>query len=606
MKLLFSLALLVSTLSVYGQNILTTEANLASVTVFRSGVEMNHKARINLPSGSSEVVINNMANALDENTIQVGTNANVTIMSVRFNKNYLKPRIKSPEYFKMEDSLQRISKILDRLSDEKETEQAVLNLLDKNNVVAGTNTGLNVLELTKLTNFYKSKQLEIKKNISALEDEEKMLHEKEAKLKDQLEELAGDQSSTTGQIVLQLMSKNAASTEIRISYISPNAGWSAFYDLRADKTTEPLKLAYRANVVQNTGINWEKVKLTLSTGNPTVSGTAPFISAWLLRFASGASTADISKRPVTEIITALTGAAPGVQINSGGGEPGSAKDIQVHGFGSLSASSSPLIVVDGEVYDGDITGIDPGDVATMSVLKDAKTTGIYGARGANGVIMITTKNKTLGNFTTQTENNLNATFDIDIPYDIVSNGKSHSVSLQDYSLPAHYKYYAIPKLDQDAFLMAEITDYEKLNLMPGLANIVFENMYIGKSYINPGITTDTLTLSMGRDKKITIKREKIAELSGTKFFGSSKKQTFTYEIQVRNGKKEPVDLLLKDQFPVTTDKDMEIELLQSDGAKIDEETGILNWGMKIEPGQTRKVRISYSIKYPSNKAIANM
>jgi TonB-dependent SusC/RagA subfamily outer membrane receptor len=420
-----------------------------------------------------------------------------------------------------------------------------------------------------------------------------------------MKELAGDQSGTTGQIVLQVMARNAASTDLSISYICPSAGWSPFYDLRADKTTDPLKLAYKANVTQSSGINWEKVKLTLSTGNPTVSGTAPFISAWLLRFKSYVSAADISKRPVTNIIAALEGNAPGVN-SVGSGQPGSQSDIIVRGFGSLSASSSPLIVVDGEVYDGSLTTIDPSDVATMSVLKDAGASGIYGARGTNGVVMITTKNKTLSNFTTQTENDLNATFDIDIPYDIVSNGKPHSVSLQDYSLPAHYKYYAVPKLDPDAFLMAEITDYEKLNLLPGLANIIFENMYTGKSYINPGITTDTLTLSMGRDKKLIIKREKVAELSGIKFLGNNKKQTFTFEIQVRNGKREPVDLQLKDQFPVATDKDIEVELLQSDGAKIDEETGIMTWDMTIASGQTKKVRISYSIRYPAGKAIANL
>lgn len=604
MKILFSLALLVSTLSVYGQNILTTEANLAAVTVFRSGAEMNHKAKINLPSGSSEVVINNMANALDENTIHVGANANVTIMSVSFNKNYLRPLIKSAAYFKTEDSLKKISKTLQRLSDEKEVEEAILRLLDKNSIVAGANTGLNVLELAKLTTFYKNKQLEVKNNLSALTDQEDVLQEKKESLQEQMKELAGDESGTTGQIVLQVMAKNAALTDLSISYICPSAGWSPFYDLRADKTTYPLKLAYKANVVQRSGINWGKVKLTLSTGNPTVSGTAPFISAWLLRFKSYVSAADISKRPVTDIIAALEGNAPGV--NSGSGQPGSQSDILVRGFGSLSASSSPLIVVDGEIYDGSLTGIDPSDVATMSVYKDAATTGIYGARGTNGVVMITTKNKTLSNFTTQTENNLNATFDIDIPYDIVSNGKPHSVSLQDYSLPVHYKYYAVPKLDPDAFLMAEITDYEKLNLLPGLANVIFENMYIGKSYINPGITTDTLTLSMGRDKKLIIKREKVAELSGIRFMGNNKKQTFTFEIQVRNGKKEPVDLQLKDQFPVATDKDMEIELLQSDGAKIDEETGIMTWDMAIAPGQTKKVRISYSIRYPAGKTIANL
>ncbi|WP_118949749.1 SusC/RagA family TonB-linked outer membrane protein [Taibaiella helva] len=99
----------------------------------------------------------------------------------------------------------------------------------------------------------------------------------------------------------------------------------------------------------------------------------------------------IASRPITNIVSALDGNAAGVNVSSGGGQPGASPDILVRGFGSLSASSSPLIVLDGAVYDGTLSSINPYDVATMSVLKDASATSIYGARGANGVIMITTK-----------------------------------------------------------------------------------------------------------------------------------------------------------------------------------------------------------------------
>lgn len=607
MKLLFLFTLLASVSLSQAQSTLTTEASLSAVTVFRSGAELNHKAKINLPSGSSEIVINNVASMVDEKTIQVGATANLTIMSVAFNKNYLKPLIKTPEYFKIEDSLIRVNKKLKRVSDERSTEEAVLKLLDKNSLAVGANTNLSVLELTKLTTYYKSKQLETKNNLATLTDQEETLNELKEKLISQLEEFGKNRSSTMGQIVLQVVAKNAASTELSVSYMSPNAGWSAFYDLRTDKTSDPLKLAYKANIVQNTGIDWQKVKLTLSTGNPAVSGTAPVLSTWQLRlYANDISETTIAQRPVNDITSVLEGNAAGVNITSGGGQPGSSPDLLVRGFGSLSASGSPLIVVDGEVYDGSLKDINPNDVATMNVLKDASATSVYGSRGANGVIMVTTRNKTASQYTTASENNLNTTFDIDIPYNITSNNKPHSVSLQDYALPVHYKYFAIPRLDPDAFLMADVTDYEKLNLLPGLANIIFENMYIGKSYINPGITTDTLTLSMGRDKKITIKREKITDLSGTRFLSNSRTQTFTYEIQIRNGKQEAVDITLKDQFPIAIDKAIEVKLLQSDNATVDKETGFLTWELNVPPGQTKKIRISYSVKHPLDKTITNL
>lgn len=100
---------------------------------------------------------------------------------------------------------------------------------------------------------------------------------------------------------------------------------------------------------------------------------------------------DISKRPVTNVANALAGAAPGVMVTTGSGQPGSSPDILIRGQGSLAASTAPMILLDGMPYDGPLTSINPNDVDNMTVLKDATAKGIYGSRGANGVISITTK-----------------------------------------------------------------------------------------------------------------------------------------------------------------------------------------------------------------------
>ena len=131
-------------------------------------------------------------------------------------------------------------------------------------------------------------------------------------------------------------------------------------------------------------------------------------------------------------------------------------------------------------------------------------------------------------------------------------------------------------------------------------------MYVGKTMINPSQTSDTLNLSMGRDKKVSIKREKVVDKSGTKFLSSKKEQTFTYDITVRNNKKEAIIMLLKDQYPLSTDKEIEIELLQKDGAKANLETGILTWDLDLKPNETKKIRISYLVKYPKDKIIGNL
>jgi TonB-dependent SusC/RagA subfamily outer membrane receptor len=108
------------------------------------------------------------------------------------------------------------------------------------------------------------------------------------------------------------------------------------------------------------------------------------------------SSAQISKdviatKPVANVMNALVGAAPGVQATLSGGAPGSEPTIRVRGFGSLSASNNALYVVDGVPFNGSTSTLNPDDIESISVLKDAATTAIYGSRGANGVIMITTK-----------------------------------------------------------------------------------------------------------------------------------------------------------------------------------------------------------------------
>ena len=131
-------------------------------------------------------------------------------------------------------------------------------------------------------------------------------------------------------------------------------------------------------------------------------------------------------------------------------------------------------------------------------------------------------------------------------------------------------------------------------------------MYAGKTYIDPLQTTDTLSLSMGRDKKISVERVKVIEKSGSKFLSSKKEQTFTYDIIVRNNKKETAQITVKDQYPISTLVNLEVELLESSSAEVNKETGMLQWQMKLKPGETKKVRLSYRVRHPKNIAIGNL
>jgi uncharacterized protein (TIGR02231 family) len=201
---------------------------------------------------------------------------------------------------------------------------------------------------------------------------------------------------------------------------------------------------------------------------------------------------------------------------------------------------------------------------------------------------------------------ISTSFDIDLPYSIPNDGKQHMVAIKKYELPATYRYYAAPKLDKDAFLQAQITNWEDLNLIPGQSNIFYEGTYVGEGYIDVRNTSDTLTFSLGRDKKIVIKREQDKKQRSSKTIGSNVKETFAYTISVRNTRKDNISLVLQDQQPVSNDKDILIEDKETGKADYDETTGMMKWTLDLKPNETSTVKFGYTIKYPKGKHIDNL
>ena len=539
-KSILTICLLFSAIA-FAQKPIFTSAKTKSATVYFSGAEITQSTSVNLPVGTSEIVIKNVADYLNENTVQIAAPKNVTVLSVQFSDNYISEYEldeSNPAIKRVRDSITYVQKELKKVQIDIYSHQQTIEMLDKNKEILGANSGLNVAELMKLVEYYKSKRTELDNAVVLLAEKETKWNKTLTELNNKLEiNTQKEDKISEGKLILQVMNEVAGNVNLDISYITNSASWQPFYDLRTENITAAIDLAYKAKVTQNTGIDWKKVKLTLSSGNPNQNNLAPLLQAWFLRY------------------------------------------------------NYPF------KYEKD---------ANYTENKDNKSNVIESVV-VQGYRTTTKKDKSsISNYTEIVEGQLNVSFDIDIPYDILSNGKAHSVSLKDIKIPATYKYYAVPKVEKEAFLLAELNDYAKYNLLPGEANIVFEGMYVGKTMINPNQTQDTLNLSMGRDKKISIKRERITDKSGTKFLSSYKEQTFTYDITVRNNKKEDINMLLKDQYPLSTDKEITVELLDKDGAKANEETGVLTWEIKLKPNETKKYRISYKVKYPKDKLIGNL
>lgn len=608
-NLLFPAAIIFS-ITANAQKPVFTQAQIESARVYNNAAELKHKTTAQIPSGTSEIVITNVANYLNENTVQIGVPKYVTVMSVQFTNAYVEEydnNQDSPLVKPVKEEIEKKEAELNALLNQLNSERKSIELLDKNQSMSNAQN-FSVAELTKLLEFYKTKRTDLSNSIDKLELKEEKLEEELTVLKGKLTfNETSTEKTSQGKLILNVMSSQAGSIPLEVSYLTHSATWQPSYEMRIDKINEPIQMLYKAQVKQNTGIDWKNVKLSLTSGPANQNTIAPELQPWFLDYYNTAyrskTTADAN------FVQTLQGQTPGLNIASGSGQPGSGDtSIVLRGVGSINGSVEPLYVIDGvPMSSKKFRQLNPDEIANVEVLKDAGTTSIYGNRGANGVIVVTTKKgmsvSTMDDYTQISESQLNITFDIDIPYTILSNGKQHSVALKETQLPAAYNYVTIPKLDTNAYLVAKIKDYGDYNLLPGEANVVFEGMYVGKTFVNANANKDELTLSLGKDPNISVSRTLISDKSGTKMLSSRKVQDFVHEISVRNNKRENISIVVEDQIPISSNSDIEISLNDKGGAKVDEEKGKLTWEINLKPNETKKIRFGYQVKSAKDKSL---
>ena len=195
------------------------------------------------------------------------------------------------------------------------------------------------------------------------------------------------------------------------------------------------------------------------------------------------------------------------------------------------------------------------------------------------------------------------TFDITAPYSILSDGKVQTIEIQRTTTPAEYKYVTIPKLSPLAYLTGNITDWAKQNLIGGEATLYFENTFVGKSYLNVNQLKDTLTVSLGTDNSILVKREKRQDFTSKRVLGPNKTETYSFLITVRNNKGNPVKITVNDQIPISSNSGIEVDAVELSRGKHNSQTGEIRWDLEIKPQETRELILTYSVKYPKDKTI---
>lgn len=320
---------------------------------------------------------------------------------------------------------------------------------------------------------------------------------------------------------------------------------------------------------------------------------------------SSLSKAKLKEIDVASIDRAMAGRVSGVKVSNASGQPGAPATIRVHGCSSVNGPGEPLYVVDGMPINVDgsngnpLANIDPSDIVSMEILKDASSTGIYGCRASNGVVIITTKKGSkygsglyLSTFSKLQDYTAESTTLNTIP----SDGSEHEATLGTQSIPAKFSYYAAPKITPNVYMLAEVPNWRDYELLKGKLRVFLDNTYVGDSYWTPSEIQDTLHFSLGVEKNIGVERTLKATKEKKNLLRTAKKVTRNWQITVKNNKETAVDVVVEDQIPVATNDDAKVTLLESSNAKVDEKEGRLKWTLHLAPGEKKELNINYEVK----------
>ena len=615
---------------------LTIKSKIDHVTVFLQGAQVTRLANVTLKPGVSLLTFPAIAPGIQEQSIQAEAPTGVKILSVSFKVNYLE-EVKVPEKIAaLEEERRRLWMSLAQEKSLEEVYREEEAILKTNKSIGGTSKGVPIEELKVAMDYFRQRLMDIKQQLLLADRNIGKLNESIGKVDAQLKELSVNKSQPTGEILVKVLSKTAVSAPITIKYLVQEARWFPSYDIRAKNIQSPVSITYKANVSQQSGEDWENVRLTISSGNPSQGGAKPIIKPWILGFNNivemtntsviGTVQQDKVLGPSNNLVRGRIvdengKGFPGVNVLIKGTTIGTVTDAV--GYYSIPLTSDAQSLVCSfvgyqthEVSIGNQNEINlqlSPDVAMLSEVvvvgyraqsKREMTGSVTTIRGDSfsgrvpGVEYSPKVKKTI--VATPVVRQTDVEFTLEDFFSVKSDGEMRTTDMVEYELDALYEYYCVPKLNADAFLIAKILHWDEHNFLEGEANLFFEGKYIGKSILDTRNTSDTLSLSLGRDGNVLVTREKKKDYTSRHVVGSNQKSMVGYEISIRNKKAQHLTIVVEDQIPIANDKDISVDKLEDSDAEYDAETGLLKWKKEIDPGKTALINLKYAVRFPKS------
>ncbi len=623
-----------------------TQSKLNQVTIYLNGAEVVRTAKITLPIGTSEFIFNNLSPNIQESSIQISGLKMATVLSINYGINYLN---KKPNTKEIESLISKIELLNDKISLEDNIilgYKEELSLIQSNRRLGNETENVNLSKVKEFAAYYRQRLTELNNDIYTSEKTKIKLRKEIADIKKQLNELNVTEKVETGEIKVKLNSEASNTLYLTITYNVTDAGWFPIYDLKAEKINTPLNLTYKAHIYQNTGQDWNDVKVTLSTSDPNTNNLKPELNTKYLNFInrhsnykSNRATKNYNYRynpfvkTVSGIVVDESGLPlSGVNIIVKGTTNGTQTDfdgrysITVQSGNELTYSYVGLISETLPIHstimninmEEDISALDEVVVTAYGTKRNSKSLGYSVSKveaenisrtlsGKISGVQIRGVSSIKGTYTSEgdiiEDGITNIKFEIKKQYTIPSNGDVTVIKIDEFTIPTEYSYFAAPIVNENVFLTAKFGNWEQYNLLPGEANIYFEGSYSGKTQINPQATTDSLTVSLGVDPNVVVKRNQINSFKSKSFIGTKRIIDKVYEIELKNNKQSNIALVLMDRIPISQNNEIKIDDIETGTATYDDKKGLIEWKINLSGNTSKKLKFSYVVKFPKYKRI---
>lgn len=525
-------------------------SSIGAVTVYQDRAVVTRAASSDLAAGEHELVLEKLPASLQENSLQVSAKSSgqATLLDVRvrdaFQADTANERVKQ-----LEDQIRKLQGQQAALDDEAavlDNQRELVAMMQRGATEPAKDGPRPTLDELKAIQALSADTLSrtlagLRRVAEQRDDLERQLSAAQG----ELGQLQGQLNRRTKTVTLRVNLARAGKLDLNVSYAVAGARWTPSYDARLRPADRSVDLGYFGVIRQNTGEDWNNVKLTLSTARPALGGGAPKLNPWIIDVAA----------PPPPMPAPVAAAAPAMRP-----EP--------------RARQSPKAAY-AETAAGDMAPVlEEAKVSTAEVQSEATS----------------------------------ASFQIRTPATLPSDNSTQRVAIASAKLPATLQYQSTPALREAAFLTALANNNTEYPFLAGTLNTFLDDAFVAASSMKSVMPGEKMELALGADDGISIKRQLVNRFTeSTGFSGNGKRVTYEYKITVKNNKATKEQVNFKDRLPISRNEKIEVKLLSPADRDIKrEDDGVLVWNWDMEPGKSRDAVLKFSVDYPGDIDVAGL